>query len=67
MADSFGKWRQGWQRRTLPGEGDEHDFCDQKRRHEAVVKSPSDLRQRACALMTARETQAQRVHPGRGL
>ena len=57
----------GRQRRTLPGEGDECDFCDQKRRREAVVKSPSDLCQRACALMTAWETQAQTVRPGRGL
>ena len=67
MANSFGKWRRGTAEKDFTGEGDECDFCDQKRRREAVVKSPSDLCQRACALMTAWETQAQTVRPGRGL
>ena len=54
----------GQQRKTLPGEGCVCDFCAQKRQHKAVVKSPPDLCQRACALMTAWESQ---VQPGREL
>lgn len=57
----------GQQRRTLPGEGGECDFNDQKWQCKAGVRSPSDPCQRACALMAAWETQAQTVRPGRGL
>lgn len=57
----------GQQRRTLPGERGECDFSDQKWQCKARVRSPSDLCQRACALMAAWETQAQTVRPGKGL
>lgn len=57
----------GRQTRTLPGEGGERDFSDQKWQCKAGVRSPSDLCQRACALMAAWETQAQTACPGRGL
>lgn len=57
----------GGQQRTLPGEGGECDFSDQKWQCKAGVRSLSDLCQRACALMAAWETQAQTVRPGRGL
>lgn len=35
---ALGSGEGGWQRRTLPGEGDECDFCDQKKQREAVSK-----------------------------
>lgn len=53
MAYSLGSGGGGQPRRTLPGEGGECDFSDQKWQCKARVRSPSDLCQKACALMAA--------------